>query len=306
MAEPGKGGAGFVYQHGYILENAAARVSADDHGFLFGLGFFETFRTCNGQPHLWELHRRRLRQACAVAGIEPGSSLLVSDEGKLRAVIQTLLAKHELADAVFRYTVTAGTPSHTEGRAIYSSPTELLSLRPLPATAPREGVALRLLELPRDNGEWRPRPKSLNYSNALLGGLELQRRGAALSDEGLFLARDGRQVVEAVRHNVAWIHDGRWFYPDPDLGAVPGTCLQWLLELGVPAEPTRASVADFRGAEAAVVLNSVRGVTPVRELWDVDDRGRLATWASHSHPLVIALRQKWDESLRATAASGGG
>jgi 4-amino-4-deoxychorismate lyase len=296
---------GFVYQNGSILENAAAQVSADDHGLLFGLGFFETFRTSAGRPHLWDLHRRRLEQACVVAGIEPGSTLLISDEAKLRVVIRTLLAKHGLTDAVFRYTLTAGTPKDEDGHAPYSNPAELLSLRPLPPAAPPHGVALRLLELPRDTGEWRPRPKSLNYGNALMGGLELRRRGAAASDEGLFLTRDSRRVVEGVRHNLAWLRDGRWFYPDPELGAVPGTCLQWLLEHGFPAEPTRSSLADFLHADAVVVINSVRGATPVRELWDVDDRATLATWASSAHPLVIGLRRRWDEGLQATAESGG-
>lgn len=303
MAEAKPGAGHFVYQGGAIRESAGARIAADDHGLLFGLGFFETFRTCEGRPHLWELHQRRLRQACAITGIAPAADFLVSDQRKLRAVLNTLRSKHGLADGVFRYTLTAGAPSHGADGPRYADPAELLSVRPLPGDAPREGVALRLLALPRDDGEWRPRPKSLNYGNALMGGLELQRRGAAPGDEGLFLARDSRLVVEAVRHNVAWIRDGRWFYPDPDLGAVPGTCLQWMLELGIPAEPTRATLDDFVRAEAVVVINSVRGATPVRELWDVEDRAILATWASPAHPLVVGLRQRWDESLRATAVS---
>ncbi|MEK9148192.1 MAG: hypothetical protein AAB650_02035, partial [Patescibacteria group bacterium] len=50
---------------------------------------------------------------------------------------------------------------------------------PAVLSLPLEEVTLRLLNLARDNGEWVPRPKSLNYMNALLGAAELKQRGAA-------------------------------------------------------------------------------------------------------------------------------
>ena len=40
-------------------------VSAYDHGFLYGLGFFETFRTYEGQLFLWDEHWSRLSRALA-------------------------------------------------------------------------------------------------------------------------------------------------------------------------------------------------------------------------------------------------
>ncbi len=288
-----------AYQNGRIVPAVGAGLPVDDHGVLFGAGFFETFRTSGGRPLLWDQHRRRLRQACAVARIQLPPTFLATDETRVREAVTTLLERHGLADAVFRYTVTAGNLSVARDGAGYDQPAELLTLRPLPPAAPVEGVALRLLKLARDNGEWLPRPKSLNYLNALLGAAELKPRAAAASDEGLFLTRDGRHVVETARQNVAWVKGGRWFFPDPALGAVAGTCWQWLLDSGIEAEPCRAGLEELISAEAVVVMNSVRGVTPVRVLWDVPDRVVLGSWESHAHPLVTALGRRWSDLVDA-------
>jgi 4-amino-4-deoxychorismate lyase len=289
-----------TYLDGRAVPEAAARISVADHGVLFGLGFFETFRTSGGHPHLWSLHRRRLMEACAIARIEVPEGFLARDEARLREILRVRLKERGLQDGVFRYNVSAGRPSG--GGDAYSQPSEWLTLRPLPSSAPEEGVTLRVLQLARDSGEWIPRPKSLNFTNALLGAHEVRRRGAKTDDEGLFLTRDGGWLVETPRQNLAWIAGGRWWFPDPALGAVAGTCLQWLRDLGVEAQPGRATLEEIVRAEAVVLLNSVRGVTPVRALWDSSDLAQIGLWQSHAHPFVAAVRRSWSEALRATSA----
>ena len=96
-------------------------------------------------------------------------------------MVREWLAEQGVADAVFRYTITAGVPS-PNGR--YEQPAELLAWRPLPVAAAAGGVDVRELRLARDTGEWVPRPKSLNIANALLGGNELRRRAARPSTSG--------------------------------------------------------------------------------------------------------------------------
>lgn len=285
-----------VYFNGAVMSASEARLPIDDRGVLFGFGFFETFRTSGGRPHHWRFHRQRLERACATAQIALPTSFLATDERRLLEVIHELLQRHHRNDAVFRYTVTAG--ADRNGSA---APSEFLVLRPLPDEVPEEGVCVRVLNLTRDNGEWLPRPKSLNYGNAMLGLAELKRRAKAASDEGLFLSRDGDFIVETARQNIAWIADGRLCYPEPSLGAVAGTCLEWLLDLGVPNESRRATVDALFSADAIVVTNSVRGVTPVNLVYDRDDRPQRVGLDSVNHPLVASLRRQWVEALEATA-----
>lgn len=281
-----------VYFNGQLHRAAEARLPIDDRGVLFGFGFFESFRTSGGRPHHWAYHQRRLEAGCATAGLVLPEDFLARDEARLRAAVAGLLHANGAADAVFRYTVTAGPAG--------GLPAEFLVMRPLPPAPPEGGVALRVLSLRRDSGEWQPRPKSLNYANALLGGAELERRTGTTSDEGLFLSRDGF-VVETPRQALAWIAEGRLCYPDRSLGSVAGTCLVWVLERGGAAEPRCALLAEFLKAEAVFVLNAVRGITPVREIWDETDTRRLGEWDSASHPIVGSLRRQWGEALAATA-----
>lgn len=279
------------------MSASEARLPIDDRGVLFGFGFFETFRTSGGRPHHWRFHRQRLERACATAQIAIPNSFLAADEHRLTQVIHQLLQRHGYKDAVFRYTVTAGAdPKEAEPR-----PTEFLVARPLPAETPEEGICVRVLNQTRDNGEWVPRPKSLNYGNALLGSAELKRRANNAFDEGLFLSRDGAFIVETARQNIAWIADGRLCYPEPDLGAIAGTCLEWMLDLGVPNESRRAPLEALLSADAIMVTNSVRGVTPVNLVYDRDDRPLRVGLDSVNHPIVASLRRQWIEALEATA-----
>lgn len=284
-----------VYFNGAFVATSAARLAVDDRGLLFGIGFFETFRTCEGRPHHWSYHRRRLERACATAQLVPPATFLARNDDALHAAVQRLLREHGLTDAVFRYTLTAGS---REGAA-----SELLTLRAAPPSSPGEGVCLRVLNLARDNGEWSPRPKSLSYANAWLGAEELRRRSPEPSDEGLFLSREGRFIVETARQNIGWIVDGSFRYPDPALGAVAGTCLEWLLDVGLPNEPRRAPLDELLAAEAIVVTNSVRGITPVHLVFDAQDEPLRIGIDSRNHPLVVSLRRQWNEALDATAQS---
>lgn len=301
MADDKKQSRGRIAYSNGRVQRGVVRVRPDDHGLLFGLGFFETFRTSGGRPHHWQWHRRRLDAACAMTGIALPPEFLAADEARLRRVLPRLLDEQGLVDGVFRYTVAAGPPATGARGGGYHEPWELLTLRALPRECPPQGVVLRVLATRRDGGEWLPRPKSLNYANALLGARELERRGAKPADEGLFLSREGDWVVETARQNVAWMAGDCLYYPEPALGAVAGTCLEWVLSLGVRAEPRRAGLEEVLRADAALVCNAVRGVTPVREVWSADDRTRLCSLRSHEHPVVKALRARWRECLEATA-----
>lgn len=281
-----------VFFNGRIIAADEARLSIEDRAARCGLGFFETFRTSGGRPHHWSYNRDRLRRGCATTGIKLPSAFLASDEARLRATVAKLLDSTALNDAVFRYTVFAGADE---------TPSEALVARALPSPAPPAGIALRALKLARDNGEFLPRPKSLNYTNALLGAEELAHRATAPSDEGLFLSREGGFVVETPRQNLAWFANGELRFPDPAIGVVAGTCLQWLLETsGCVIAPRRAPLQELLAAEAIFVCNAVRGITPVRRIWDLVDGAVLRELDSAGDPRVIALMKKWDGSLEAT------
>jgi 4-amino-4-deoxychorismate lyase len=53
----------WAWMNGEFVKANELRISPFDHGFLYGLGFFETFRTYAGQVFLLEEHLERLKKA---------------------------------------------------------------------------------------------------------------------------------------------------------------------------------------------------------------------------------------------------
>src|ERR1700720_3127654 len=55
-----------VNVNGRVFDQEHAVISVFDHGFLYGEGVYETLRTYNGQPFLFDRHMRRLRNSAAM------------------------------------------------------------------------------------------------------------------------------------------------------------------------------------------------------------------------------------------------
>ena len=58
-----------VNVNGRISDQEHAVISVFDHGFLYGEGVYETLRTYNGQPFLFDRHMRRLRNSAGMIAL---------------------------------------------------------------------------------------------------------------------------------------------------------------------------------------------------------------------------------------------
>jgi hypothetical protein len=58
-----------VNVNGRIVDQEHALVSVFDHGFLYGEGVYETWRTYNGQPFLFDRHMGRLRNSAGMLSL---------------------------------------------------------------------------------------------------------------------------------------------------------------------------------------------------------------------------------------------
>src|SRR6266852_7127888 len=58
-----------VNVNGRVFDQEHAVISVFDHGFLYGEGVYETLRTYNGQPFLFERHMRRLRRSAGMLAL---------------------------------------------------------------------------------------------------------------------------------------------------------------------------------------------------------------------------------------------
>lgn len=189
-----------VWLNGSIVDGGEAVISVYDHGFLYGLGLFETFRTYGGRPYLPERHLERLRGGCVELGIP-----FAMDTGELSALVTELLAANGLMDGYVRLTVSAGDGELGLPLGDYSRPTVLLLVKTLPAVsdeALRRGRELRLLRTRRNSPEGSVRFKSLHYMNNIIAKREmLGLAGPSAGENGVGAAAgklsDGGNVTAA-------------------------------------------------------------------------------------------------------------
>jgi len=260
-----------VALNGTVMNANEAVISVYDHGFLYGMGLFETFRTYSGKPFLLDRHLRRLKNGCKELGIQWDA-----DSAALSGWIEALLAENELADGYFRLTVSAGEAELGLPASDYMKPNVLLLAKPLAPLQPIEALAgreLRLLQTRRNTPEGAVRAKSLHYMNNIIAKRELLSCGAPSGAEGLMLTGDGR-LAEGIVSNLFFSIGGAVYTPAIGTGILPGITREFVIELakdeGIPVEEGLYSWERLLQADEIWMTNSIQELVPVTRLTGID------------------------------------
>ncbi|KJD45728.1 aminotransferase class IV [Paenibacillus terrae] len=265
----------YIGVNGVLTEAADAVIHVSDHGFLYGMGLFETFRTYKGVPFLLDRHLHRLAEGCQMLGIP-----FQPDKNQLTAHIHSLMAANGLNEAYIRYTVSAGEEVLGLPSGDYTRPNHILFAKPLPATH-IEAVgttaisALQLLRTPRNTPEGEIRLKSLHYMNNILAKRELQQYATAVQHkaEGMMLTADGF-LAEGMVSNLFFVRNGTLYTPDLSTGILSGITRGLILELaqarGVRCEQGLYHWDELRLADEIFMTNSIQEIRPVSLLLEPD------------------------------------
>jgi 4-amino-4-deoxychorismate lyase len=260
-----------ISMNGSLCEEKEAVVSAYDHGFLYGMGLFETFRTYQGKAFLLEEHLERLLQGCKELAIQQEFKLSYWEQQ-----IEQLLTVNQLQDGYFRLSVSAGTDLLGLPANAYLNPTIILYVKSLPTMDKQlyeRGKPLQLLRLRRNSPEGGWRLKSFHYMNNIMAKRELAEYPWAAGAEGLFLNEAGA-VAEGIVSNVFFIRQGRGYTPQQSTGILAGITRQRVLEL---AEQMNLSLEqglygweDLAAADEIFLTNSIQELVPVTVLFDLE------------------------------------
>lgn len=261
--------------NGRIVEEQEAVISVFDHGFLYGMGLFETFRTYGGKPFLLEAHAQRLGGGCRELGIDWSP-----DPERMEREVAALLRENSLVDAYIRYTVSGGAEALGLPGGSYARPTVVVYIKPLPAL-PAElyerGRPLQLLRLRRNTPEGGIRLKSFHYMNNILAKRELGEYPWAAAAEGLLLSEQGH-VAEGIVSNVFWIREGVCYTPAIETGILPGITRAHVMglarEQGLKTAEGRYVWDELRSAEEVFLTNSIQEIVPVTTLFETDGEKR--------------------------------
>ena len=255
-----------VNVNGRVFDEEHAVVSVFDHGFLYGEGVYETMRTFNGQPFLFERHMQRLRNSSGMLSLAvPLSDADLRD--RCRDTMRAAgLGGGPTTEAYLRVLVTRGVGDLSYDSAACPVPTVIVIAKPqidLPAEVYEWGVAIAIVPIVRNHpGSVNPLIKSNNLLNNALAMQEAVRRGAF---EGVMRNYRG-ELAECTQSNLFVVKDGVALTPPLDAGLLPGITRAFLFEIaaeaGILMREAVLGDADLLEADEVFLTNTTRGVLP--------------------------------------------
>ncbi len=265
--------AAIVNVNGRVSGQKDAVVSVFDHGFLYGEGVYETLRTYNGQPFLFDRHMRRLRASAGMLALEVPLTDGEIDRRFRETVHAAGLGDAPSREAYIRILVTRGVGELSYDPSSCPAPTVVVIVKPHiepPPEAFANGVRVSLVPVVRNHpGSVSPLIKSNNLLNNALAMQEAARRGGF---EGIMRNYKG-ELAECTQSNLFIVKDGAALTPPIDAGLLPGITRAFLFEvgaeIGVPVREAVLRDADLVGADECFLTSTTRELVPIVK---VDDR----------------------------------
>ena len=265
--------AAIVNVNGRVGDQEHAVISVFDHGFLYGEGVYETLRTYNGQPFLFERHMRRLRRSADMLAL-PVPLTDAQIDARFRETMRAGgLGDDAQHEAYLRILVTRGIGELSYDPAACPSPSIVVIAKPH-AEPSREvfekGVRVALVPIVRNHpGSVNPLIKSNNLLNNALAMQEAFRRGGF---EGVMRNYRG-ELAECTQSNLFVEKNSSALTPNIDSGLLPGITREFLFEvgaaLGIVVREAVLRDDDLFGADEAFLTSTTREVVPIVQ---VDDR----------------------------------
>jgi branched-chain amino acid aminotransferase len=259
-----------VNVNGRISGERDAAISVFDHGFLYGEGVYETLRTYNGRPFLYDRHMRRLRRSAAMIVLDVPFS---DDELAARIRDTTAAAKMGQAEAYIRVLLTRGIGELTYDPKATPTPSVVIIVKPNvdpPAEAFEKGVKVCLSPILRNHpGSVNPMIKSNNLLNNALAMQEALRRGGS---EAIMRNYRG-ELTECTQSNFFIVKNGAALTAPVDAGLLPGITREFVFEVGKDAGVSvRDQVLhdeDLFAADECFLTSTTKEIVPIVQ---VDDR----------------------------------
>ena len=252
--------------NGRVADQEHASISVFDHGFLYGEGVYETLRTYNGQPFLFNRHMQRMRKSAGMLALDvPLSDAQI--DARFRETMRAAGLGEAGREAYIRILVTRGVGELTYDPAACPSPSTVIIVKPNVAPSKEafeRGVTVALVPIVRNHpGSVNPLIKSNNLLNNALAMQEAFRRGGY---EGIMRNYRG-ELAECTQSNLFIVKNGVALTPPLDAGLLPGITRAFLFEVGkevgISVREAVLRDEDLFGADESFLTSTTREVVPI-------------------------------------------
>jgi branched-subunit amino acid aminotransferase/4-amino-4-deoxychorismate lyase len=247
-----------VWLNGEIIPESSARLPVSERGFLYADGIFTTFRFYGGKAFLAEKHFLRLTDSSSFLG-------LPKPRMELFGFAEELAAKNGHQEGACRITISRGSLPAGPRPGFSSSPTILITTRPLPhMLEERREKGIRGSTLPwpsRSEGLPLHGHKTLAYLPSVIA--------LGLVEEGVepIMETTGGFLSEGATSNLFWCRDEVLYTPSLTSGCLPGVGRALAIELaekaGIRVEEGLFARGELFRAHESFVTNSVSEITPL-------------------------------------------
>jgi len=254
---------GAVYVNGKIAPADQAVVPVYDHGFVYGEGVYETLRTYNRVPFLYDRHMRRLRQSAERLLLD----VPFDDAAMLRWIDQTIEQAGELNEAYIRILLTRGIGDLNYDPKSTPKPTTVIIVKPFEAPAARvfnDGIRISLVDMLRNH------PQSVNpiikSNNLLNNALAMQAAYRSGAEEALMCNYRG-ELTECSQANFFLVRGGVVLTPKSEAGLLEGVTRAFVFEIGreigIEAREETLYPKDLETADEMFITSTTRELSPV-------------------------------------------
>jgi branched-chain amino acid aminotransferase len=252
-----------VNVNGCITSERDAVISVFDHGFLYGEGIYETMRTYDGRPFLFDRHMRRMRRSASMIELP----LPFTDDELAAQIRETQTAARLEGEAYIRVLVTRGVGELTYDPKATPRPSIVIIVKPQvdPAVEVYDnGVRVVIVDVVRNHpASVNPMIKSNNLMNSALAMQEAIKQNAF---EGIMRNYRG-ELTECTTANLFIVKSRVVQTPPLDAGLLPGITREFLFDVGKDAGiDVREQVLrdeDLFSADEAFLTSTTRELVPI-------------------------------------------
>lgn len=270
----------FIIFNGSIVPAGTPLITADNRGFRYGDGLFETIRVKDGRIVLGEYHFERLLSGARLLQFE--TDAIISE--KLSAEILALCQRNgHLPSARVRLNVFRRDMGEEEG-----APQYIIQTWALEAGEQHErGLVLGVYPKGRKSCDLLSNIKSNSYLIYVLAARYAARHGW---DDSLVLNNAGR-VADSSIANLFWVSGSIVYTPPLSEGCIAGVMRRWIItnlpEYGYNVQERQVAPEDLILADEVFLSNAIRGVR-----WVVNLAG-----TTYGNKIVQAVKKIIDENL---------
>jgi branched-chain amino acid aminotransferase len=271
---PPKPAESIIFINGEFLPDSQAKISALDHGLMYGDGVFDAWCGRNGFIYELDAHLDRLYRSTHALKLD---RWLKMPKGEMRDRIIETVYRNAVTDFYIKVLITRGISPHPvinpreckEASVIIYARPQQYEVTP---EKKEKGIKIKVLSIrrvPHDSLE--PKIKSLNYLNIVMGKLEAWDAGY---DEAVMLDHNGF-VCECPGFNILAISGNKLYTPSHGIlvGITRNSVVAMAREAGLETHEGFYSIYDFTEADEVMMTNTVAGIAPVTNIdgWTIAD-----------------------------------